>query len=214
MKKLIFSFFIIFAAVVFFRQEDAKVSHEVQDPKKGLDKEAVDISRLPATVNHPKRGKKIAPHLPPSSPSVRRNAKDSYPEEESRVLPRGLKLINNIYVVESKVFDSNLGEIVKIQNGMTFFRTEQRPPQVANVAYDENKGRYYPVSSVLKLANIEESQRQDLISKGLTEYYYQPELKVMFVQSTHEKLLPLYDDLIADHHEVELEVIRGFNQPR
>lgn len=70
------------------------------------------------------------------------------------------------------------------------------------------------MSSVLKLGNIEESLRQDLISKGLTEYYYQPDLKVMFIQSSHEKLLPLYDDLTSENLEVELEVIMGFNQPR
>lgn len=213
MKKILLGFFILLVAFIFLKQEDKNSPPVVNDYKKDLDKEAVDISRLPATVNHPKRGKKIAPHLPSSSP-VNKETKKSYSEQESRALPRGLTLINNIYVIKSKDFDPNSGEIVKIQNGMTFFRAEQRPPHVANVAYDKNKGRYYPVSSVLKLGNIEESLRQDLISKGLTEYYYQPDLKVMFIQSSHEKLLPLYDDLTSENLEVELEVIMGFNQPR
>ncbi len=213
MKKLLLGFFILFVTFLFFRQEDTKVTPIALDPKRGLDKEAVDISRLPASVNHPKRGKKIAPHLPTSTPMKREETK-SYSEDETRVLSRGLRFIKNVYVVLSKNFDPNMGEIVKIQNGMTFFRSEQRPPEVANVAYSEIKGRYYPVSPVLKLANIDETSRQDLIAKGLAEYYYQPELKLMFVQSSHEKLLSLYDNLASESIEVEMEVITGFNQPR
>lgn len=214
MKKILLGSLIILMTFLFFRQEEPKVNYVAQDPKRGLDKEAVDISRLPASVSHPKRGKKIAPHLSTNATSPRREETESFSKEETRVLTRGLKFIKSVYVVESKNFDPNMGEIVKIQNGMTFFRSEQRPPEVANVAYSEIKGKYYPVSSVLKLANIDETSRQDLIAKGLAEYYYQPELKVMFVQSSHEKLLSLYDNLTSESIEVEMEVITGFNQPR
>jgi hypothetical protein len=180
--------------------------------KKPYDQEAVDISRIPAAVNHPKRGKKIGLVAPKNGP-VRRQSYP-WPTESIRELQRGLKLIQDLYGVASEDYDPRYGNIFKVQDDMTYFLSAQRPVNVANVAYDQNKDKYYPISAVIKLENVDDALREDLLDMGLEEHYYQASLKIMFIQSSHEKVIALYEELLSKKIKANLEVIKGFNRPR
>jgi hypothetical protein len=218
MYKIFIPFTLLLLGLFFFQDQKAEKRSErkaadfkVQD-KKPFDQEAVDISRIPAAVKHPKRGKKIGLVAPENKPVERKS--HSWPAESTRELPRGLKLIQDLYGVATEEYDPRFGDIIKVQDGMTYFLSEQRPVNVANVAYDPNKDKYYPVSAVIKLENVNEALREDLLDLGLEEHYYQAALKIMFIQSSHEKVISLYEDLLAKKIKANLEVIKGFNRPR
>lgn len=218
MYKILIPLSLVFIALFLFQDKKEevtpkrKVAATIVKDLKPFDQEAVDISRLPATVKHPKRGKKIGLVAPKNEPVKRRS--HPWPEDSIRELERGLQLIKNLYAVASEDFDPRSGDYIQIENGMTYFVSPHRPINAANVAYDPNKDKYYPISAVLKIENVDEVLRQELIGSGLEEHYYQSALKVMFIQSNHEQVVTLYEDLLEKKIKAKLEVIKGFNRPR
>ena len=79
---------------------------------------------------------------------------------------------------------------------------------------EDKSGKLYPISSVIKLENINPDKRRQLISQGLDEHYYHSATNVMFVQSNPEELLRLNEELLSQNLEPELEVMKGFHQVR
>jgi len=136
------------------------------------------------------------------------------PKEALRILPGGLSVIADHYAVESKSWRPEMGEKIADKNGITFLKGPVRPEGGANVAFDQANDKYYAISSVLKIENVDENLRQQLLDKGLEEHYYQESLKILYVQASNETLFTLQDQLKADKIYAQVEVIRGFHKPR
>jgi hypothetical protein len=137
-------------------------------------------------------------------------------EEERKdiKLPGGLGLAKNVFAIPIEDFSPSMGEQISVNPLMIFFRTTSRPLGVANVAMDKLNHKLYVVNSVVKLQNISEDTRQDLLAKGFEENYYHESLGIMYVQSTHDEVIKLYSDLMATHFAASLEVTKSFHLPK
>ena len=126
-------------------------------------------------------------------------------------LPGGLSLAKNVFAIPIEDFSPSMGEKISVNPLMIFFRTATRPLGVANVAMDKLNHKFYIVNSVVKLQNISEETRQDLLAKGFEENYYHESLGIMYVQSTHDEVIKLYSDLLATHFTASLEITKSFH---
>lgn len=131
-----------------------------------------------------------------------------------KVLPEGYKLAKDIFALKASEYSPVLGSKLEERNGLIFFRSEQRPSNAIHVAVDENNQKIYPISSVLKIRNIDENLRLELLASGLNEHYYQESLKVLYVKSTQDELLSVLEDLQKQELEVAMEVMRATHQAR
>lgn len=129
-------------------------------------------------------------------------------------LPFGHKLARTIFAVKAAEFTAELGTPIESKNGLIFFSTQDRPQNAINVALDEKNQKLFPISSVLKIKNIDEATRSELLASGLSEHYYHEGLKIMYVKSTHEELLQLQKELQKLQLDVQFEVVRATHQPR
>lgn len=153
--------------------------------------------------------------LPRKIEMPQKKPRGSHPKWESVVdLPHGLKVVRNIYTVKEDNFVSRMGKVRAKNNGNIFFESPVRPPDASAVAYDEMNGRYFPVSPVLSIANVNESLRDSLLSKGLVEYFYQEDLSVLFIQAGNEKVIDLYRELRTEGLDASLEIIRERHRPK
>jgi hypothetical protein len=137
-------------------------------------------------------------------------------EEERKdiKLPGGLSLAKNVFAIPIEDFSPSMGEKISVNPLMVFFRTDIKPLGVANVAMDKLNHKLYVVNSVVKLQNISEDTRQDLLAKGFEENYYHESLGIMYVQSTHDEVIKLYSDFMATHFAASLEVTKSFHLPK
>ncbi len=131
-------------------------------------------------------------------------------------LPGHHAMVKNVKAISQKSYTKDLGPIVAQNAGMVFVNSNgnHTNEKLANVIYDKNNNRFYPVSAVLKIEGIDEALRSEFKNDGFNEYYYHQELKTLFIQSTHTEVLGLYQDLISRGIVVYLEIIRGHNQQR
>lgn len=180
--------------------------------KKDFDKAAVDFSRL--TVDEQKL-QASSPRSPLKLTKFKKASRS--PASEIKVyktLPGGLSLIEHHFVVKKDEYRPSMGMIFLERQGMVFVQSERRPDSGANVVYDKNNNAYYAVSAVLKIKDVDENLRQALLSEGHEEHYYHAPLKVMYIQSTHDKIVTLYEEIRSRNLNADLEIIRAFNGPR
>ncbi|MCM2350322.1 MAG: hypothetical protein NDI69_09900 [Bacteriovoracaceae bacterium] len=130
------------------------------------------------------------------------------------VMPNGYKLATGVYAVKSSEFFPTLGEKIEDKNGLTFFTSEHKPSNAINVVFDENNKKLYTISSVLKIKNVDETLRSELISAGLTEHYYHEGLRVLYVKSSHDEILSLQEELKKLKFDIQLEVVKATHKPR
>lgn len=130
------------------------------------------------------------------------------------VLPNGYKLARRVFAVRSSEFFPTLGEKIEDKDGLTFFTSEHKPSNAINVVFDENNKKLYTISSVLKIKNVDEALRLELISSGLTEHYYHEGLRVLYVKSSHDEILGLQEELKKLKFDIQLEVVKATHRPR
>jgi hypothetical protein len=129
-------------------------------------------------------------------------------------LPHDMVLAKNIFVVAKDEYVGGPNEIVLEKFGLIFFKSTRRPERAAYVAIEEQSGKLYPVSAVIKLENINQDKRLQIISQGLEEHYYHSPTGVMYVQSSHNAILGLSDELRNQNLSPQLEVIKGYHRVR
>lgn len=124
-------------------------------------------------------------------------------------LPRNFQIAKGVYSISDKNYRKSMGEIIEKKNGNIFFKTENYMPEFANVVVDNKNGRIYSLSSVIKVTNVNEDLRRELLSNGYEEQYYHEYLKVMYIQSSHEELFKIYNELKELQFSPEIEILRG-----
>jgi hypothetical protein len=215
MKKIILTGFVVLVfCASYFWLSQKKQTHQGA-PTVGVktysphNLESVDATRMPAqdlSTTEP-RVKSLSQH--------KQKRKTWNEEERSDIkLPGGLSLAKNIFAMPTEDFSPSMGEKISVNPLMIFFRTETRPLGVANVAMDKLNHKFYIVNSVVKLKNISEDVRQDLLAKGFEENYYHESLGIMYVQSTHDEVIKLYSDFVASHFSASLEITKSFHLPK
>lgn len=128
-------------------------------------------------------------------------------------LPENYEFADHIFAVRTSDYNVLMGGKIRERNGYTFFASEEKPQSANKVVIDQQTKKLYLVSSVLKLENISEDVRNELLSKGIEEHYYSSDLKVMYVQSNQEDLLAAHDELKTYNVSPQLELIRAFHKP-
>lgn len=84
------------------------------------------------------------------------------------------------------------------------------PPMAVNLSQNQS----YPISSVIKLTNISEAKRQELIAQGFGEHYYHPDLKIFYLEATAETVITAHKELLQEGYSSHLEVQRHFHKPK
>ena len=212
MKKIILTGFVVLVfCASYFWLSQKKPTHQGA-PTVGVktysphNLESVDATRMPAQdiSDAEPKVKTLTQH--------KQKRKTWNEEERSDIkLPDGLSLAKNIFAMPIEDYSPSMGEKISVNPLMIFFRTATRPLGVANVAMDKLNHKLYIVNSVVKLKNISEEVRQDLLAKGFEENYYHESLGIMYVQSTHDEVIKLYSDFLATHFTASLEVTKSFH---
>lgn len=217
MKLKIISFFLFLSAAGLYglkndpleiptKVEQKIITHKTLPP---LPKKTE--SRVPASRPKPARAEDLVGSYEP--PVVTKRVPKAL-LAQAKVIPGNLKIVPQILAIKESDFQEGMGEVLDRSLGMVFFRSEVSNPEAANVAYDEDNDAFYPVSGVVKLRGVDESLRDKLLSSGLEEHYYHEKLKILYVKSSHEQVIPLYEELAGKKLDAHVEVIRGFHQPR
>ena len=214
MKKIFLTSFVVLVFCATYFWSSQKLTHHTS-PRVGVktysphNLESVDATRMPAQ------------DLSSAEPKVKtltqhKQKRKTWNEEERSdiKLPGGLSLAKNIFAMPIEDYSPSMGEKISVNPLMIFFRTANRPLGVANVAMDKLNHKLYIVNSVVKLKNISEDVRQDLLAKGFEENYYHESLGIMYVQSTHDEVIKLYTDFLASHFTASLEVTKSFHLPK
>ena len=84
------------------------------------------------------------------------------------------------------------------------------PPMAVNLSQNQT----YPISSVLKLTDVSQPKRQELLAQGFLEHYYHADLKIFYLEATAETVIATHKGLLQEGHHSHLEVQRHFHKPK
>lgn len=140
-------------------------------------------------------------------------AKPDYSGTKHSALPDSYEIADHIFAIRTSEYNLMYGAKVQDKNGYTFFTAKEKPQHSNIVVIDQSTKKLYLVSSVLKLENVTEDLRNDLVSKGIDEHYYSTDLKIMYVQSTQDELFNTHEELKAHNVTPQVELIRNFHRP-
>lgn len=129
-------------------------------------------------------------------------------------LPHNLQVVNNVRTISRANYRPEMGIILQELNGNVFFKQEKSSPEWGNVVYDRSTRMLYPISSNLRIEGITPTARQELLSQGYEEQYYDPAIKTLFVQNEHTEVLNNYQTLASQGLNVSLEIHRSVLRPK
>ncbi|MFL5785716.1 MAG: hypothetical protein ACJ76H_13955 [Bacteriovoracaceae bacterium] len=126
-------------------------------------------------------------------------------------LPRGMKFAPFVHAVAAENYHNEMGVKLMEKNGFVFFHSENSGE--ANVVYDKRLDTFHPLTSTIKLTGVDGNDRQEILKKW-NEYYYNEQLEVQFVQSTHEDLFKDYQELKKAGAKPQFEIVQAVYQTR
>lgn len=135
-------------------------------------------------------------------------------QEETRNLeglPRGMRLAPFIRAVPKENYHADFGPRLLEKNGFVFYRSEA--PGNANVVYDKRLNTFHPLTATIKLTGVTEEIREEVL-RSWSEYHFNPELGVQYVQSSHAGLLSDFEELKKAGFSPAFEVIQAVYQTR
>jgi hypothetical protein len=141
------------------------------------------------------------------------NVEPDYAGIKHAALPEGYEISEHIFAIKSSEYNLVYGPKVQERNGYTFFSGKERPQNSNIVVIDQRSKKLYLISSVIKLENVSEDLRHDLISKGVEEHYYSNDLGIMYVKSNQDDILNTHEELKTLNVAPQLELIRSFHKP-
>lgn len=124
---------------------------------------------------------------------------------------RGYEFIKDVAAISRDKYQSTMGEIVKQDGDMVFFKSSSDAH--VPVALSRSTNTLYPLSSILHIKDVSPALRDEILSKGLSQYYYHAGLKFLSVESKNGEIMKTYRDLVRQGYKVELEVLKPTHRP-
>ncbi len=124
---------------------------------------------------------------------------------------RGYEFVADVAAVPKENFIPSLGSVIHRDEHFVFFRANSGHTYIP-VAISKSTKVLYPISSVVHIRGATESIRGQLIGQGFEQYYYQPALKFLSIQSKSGEVLKVYEDLSKKGLNVQLEVLKPQHQ--
>lgn len=125
-------------------------------------------------------------------------------------LPRGMKFAPKVKAIPEDQYTE--GKILLRKNGFIFLRGKNGEGH-ANVVYDQRLNTFHPLMATIKITSVDEAQRAENL-RNWSEYHYNGDLQVQYVQSTHEDLLDDFAELKKSGAKVSLEIVQAIYQSR
>ena len=126
-------------------------------------------------------------------------------------LPRGMKFAPNVKAIPEDQYSE--GKILMRKNGFIFYRGKNSQGANGNVVYDQRLNTFHPLMATIKITSVDEAQRAENL-RTWSEYHYNGDLQVQYVQSTHEDLLDDFAELKKSGAKVSLEIVQAVYQSR
>lgn len=139
------------------------------------------------------------------------SVEETFEKDNGVKVSRGYEFISDIAAVPIDRFNPNLGSVVHKDENFVYFRTNPDHGFVP-VAISKSTKTLYPISSVVHVRGASQTLRDSLIKRGYEQYYYQPALKFLSIQSKSGTVLKLYNDLSKQGLNVQLEVLKPHHQ--
>ncbi len=122
-------------------------------------------------------------------------------------------LILDISVMDKKKYRPEFGKKLLEDKYFIFFRSPVNQKDAWPVAYDPSRQRLYPVSHILHIKGVDESERLQFRAEGMSEYYYHARMQYLSVQSTPRQVVKDYEILKERGFDVRMEVLKEGVKP-
>lgn len=146
-----------------------------------------------------------------SAALIRMPAKDqvidlgSLESEDMEGLPRGMSYLPSVRALSENEYQPQVGKKIYSKNGIVFFESQKN--QGAPVVYDRRRDTLHKITATLKLTSVDQEQRQKNINAGWSEFSYNEDLSIQYLQSSEENLLSHYRELKENGQHPSFEVV-------
>ncbi len=130
-----------------------------------------------------------------------------FEKDTSIRLTKGHVFLKNVAAIPKENYQTSLGEEIYQDDFYVYFLTSENHSYIP-VALMKSTNRPYPISSIIHVKNASEKLRRELLTQGLTEYYYNSSIKLLSLDSKSENVLEFYSNLAVQGYQVELEVLK------
>lgn len=121
---------------------------------------------------------------------------------------KNFQVVDGIAGVEKTKYKTSLGKKILENDQYVFFQPAKEVQEALPVALDSVNQKLFPISHVLHVRGVNSDLRAQFKSEGMHEYYYNPRLKFMFLETSPTTVLQQFQKLTARGFDVRLEVLK------
>lgn len=128
------------------------------------------------------------------------------PDSNVKLNPN-LILTENIGAIPLNQWQIGMKPLLLRTDAYGFYEKQPGDPSIP-VVYNPRTNKFHIVSSILQVQGVDQALRNDFKDKGFDEYVYFNNLKILFLRSSSDKVIKLYQDLQKEGFKVRLEVMK------
>lgn len=201
----------VFLMYFAFKKEEVKTEIKQAERKLAGNKPQADKSKkVPVHQVNPRAQRLFQKHPPVDNFIVNRipqSLENIFEKDVSIKLTKGHVFLKNVAATPKEDYETSFGEEVYQDDLYVYFLTSEGHSFIP-VALMKSVNRPYPISSIIHVRNATAKVRKELLSIGLTEYYYNSSIKLLSLDSKSENVLEFYTGLADKGYQVELEVLK------
>jgi len=201
----------VFLMYFVFKKEEVKTEVKQAERKLAGTKPQSDKSKKPPIHQINPRAQKLFQRRTPVDNfivnRIPQSLENIFEKDVNVKLTKGHVYLKNVAATPKEDYQTSFGEEVYQDDLYVYFLTAGEHAFIP-VALMKSVNRPYPISSIIHVRNATAEVRQELLSLGLTEYYYNSSIKLLSLDSKSENVLEFYTDLADKGYEVELEVLK------
>lgn len=143
---------------------------------------------------------------PLPKPSIRKSLKGQFSPEPKVVLGKSFVLTRDVGAIARGQYRPKLGTLLSQDSNWAFYRRDPQDGSIP-VAYNSSQDRFFPISRVIRVKEVNEELRRELQKEGFEEFHYLAGAQMLFIEATQEDVLKVHQELLDKGLKARLEVL-------
>lgn len=148
-----------------------------------------------------------------NSPAIEKKDLSVFKTIKSTGLPRGMQILSEVRMIQEDSYREDMGEQILKKNGQIYFQSTAWADDYRPAVYDYRRDTFHPLASTIKIEGVTEDLKEEL-SKAYEIYYYNPNLGILHISTSSERLFADFQQFQTSGLSAQLEVMDFRHQPK
>lgn len=116
-------------------------------------------------------------------------------------------ILRNIHAIPQKEYHPSMGKILSTDTRHHFVHTTKENLEQRPAVYDSSTKKILPLSYLIKISEVTEGVREELLARGFKENLYMPEIGLLYLEASKNNYTDIFESLKNQGYRPEYQLL-------